>query len=326
MAILTTPITVKNVTIHNRLVLPPMATSKAKDGYVTNDLVRHYAKITSGGHIGLTIIEHSYISQDGKSDIGQLSVSRDSDIPGLKRLSDTIRANGSKSIVQINHAGMTADPRVTRSPILCVSTDSVGAYAQEFCQVDEDEISRLVQCYVKAACRVREAGFDGVELHSAHGFLLNQFYSPLTNHRSDEYGGDLAGRIKIHLKIIDEVRKQTGDDFIIAVRLGASDYRAGGATLADSIVASASFEKAGADIIDVSGGFCGYINPLSRKPGYFAELSGAIRRYTSVPVILTGGITTGADAERLLEEDQADFIGVGRAIWRDPLWAQKALT
>ena len=160
---------------------------------------------------------------------------------------------------------------------------------------------------------------------SAHGYLLNQFLSPLTNKRTDEYGGDILGRIKIHLAIIKAVREAAGNEFPILLRLGVSDYMKLGTTIEDSKIAAVEFEKVGVDIIDVSGGFCGYIAPGITGQGYFSELSEALKKVLSIPVILTGGITEANAAEKLLSEGKADLIGVGRAIYKDSIWAQKAI-
>ena len=181
--------------------------------------------------------------------------------------------------------------------------------------------------FTKAALRAKKAGFDGVEIHSAHGYLLNQFYSPLMNKRKDEYTGDtINGRIKLHLEIIHAIREVVGNDYPLALRLGACDYMTDGSTIKDSIFAAREFEKAGIDFMDISGGFCGYINPTSHKQGYFDELSKAIKDNVSIPVILTGGIVDVETAEILLEQKKADLIGVGRSILKDSKWAEKAMS
>jgi 2,4-dienoyl-CoA reductase-like NADH-dependent reductase (Old Yellow Enzyme family) len=173
--------------------------------------------------------------------------------------------------------------------------------------------------------RVREAGFDGVELHSAHGYFLNQFFSPLTNRRKDEYGGEVINRIRIHLEVIKAAREAVGEDYPILIRLGASDYCEGGTTIDDSMAAARALEAAGVDVLDVSGGFCGYNVPGTSEQGYFAPLTEALKQVVSIPVILTGGIKDAETADRLLQEGKADLIGVGRAIMSDSLWAKRAV-
>ena len=132
------------------------------------------------------------------------------------------------------------------------------------------EIEEIVIAFKESARRTKDAGFDGVEIHSAHGYLLDQFFSPLTNKRTDEYGGDVHDRIRIHLEVIKAIRVATGKNFPILLRLGASDYMEGGTTIEDSKIAAKEFEKAGVDIIDISGGFNGYVVPNATEQGYFA--------------------------------------------------------
>jgi 2,4-dienoyl-CoA reductase-like NADH-dependent reductase (Old Yellow Enzyme family) len=191
--------------------------------------------------------------------------------------------------------------------------------------LEKDEIAAIVGDFRAAALRVKLAGFDGVEIHSAHGYLLSQFLSPLTNTRTDEYGGDLAGRMKIHIEIITAVRAAVGDDFLILLRLGAADYMECGLTIEDSKIAAHAFEKAGVDMLDISGGMCRFSVPNADKPGYFAPLSQAIKEVVSIPVMVTGGISHAEDAEQILREGKADLIGVGRAIYQDSLWAKNAV-
>ena len=154
------------------------------------------------------------------------------------------------------------------------------------------DIQKVVYDFTSAAIRAKQAGFDGVEIHSAHGYLLNQFYSPLTNKRTDEYNAQtLNGRLKLHKEIIKSVRNAVGDNYPIAIRLGACDYMDGGTTLQDSITAAKLLEQAGVDLLDISGGFCGYIKPNCKEQGYFREITQAIKAVVNIPVILTGGIT-----------------------------------
>jgi 2,4-dienoyl-CoA reductase-like NADH-dependent reductase (Old Yellow Enzyme family) len=189
----------------------------------------------------------------------------------------------------------------------------------------KDEISKIVHLFAAAAGRVKAAGFDGVELHSAHGFLLNQFFSPLTNQRHDEYGGEIINRIRIHLEIVRAVREVVGPDYPVFVRLGASDYCANGVTIDDSVVAAPNLEAAGVDALDVSGGFCGFNIPGTSGQGYFAPLTEALRQAATMPVVLTGGIKDARTADRLLQEGKADLIGVGRAIMADSFWAKREM-
>lgn len=326
MSYMLKPLEQCKLTFKNRLVMPPMATSKSEeDGRVSKDILEYYDEKSQGGYISLIIIEHSFITKQGKASDRQLSIADDSIVKDLKELVSIIHKNGSKAVMQINHAGSAANTSVTGyEPVgpSAIANPRSGNVPKE---LTKSEIKIIISEFVNAALRTKEAGFDGVEIHSAHGYLLNQFFSPLSNKRTDEYGGDLIGRIKIHLEIIRAVRNAVGDEFPILLRLGASDYMEGGSTIEDSKIASIEFEKAGVDVLDISGGFCGYIVPGNPSQGYFSPLTEAIKEIISIPVILTGGITKVKAAEELLASGKADLIGVARAIYKDSKWAKNAI-
>jgi NADPH2 dehydrogenase len=326
MSLLNSSQQVGAMTLKNRLVMPPMASARADiDGKVSEALLDYYVENSAGGYLSMIIIEHSFIHPSGKASDGQLSVARESDLPGLKVLAATIQRNGTKAVMQLNHAGSATDADVTGTMPLAPSPIRNPRKGGAPLEMTRDEIVGVVESFRQGARLVKEAKFDGVEIHSAHGYLLNQFFSPLTNKRSDEYGGTLLNRIRLHLEVIEAVRHEVGADFPVFLRLGACDYLEGGITVEDSRIAAREFEKAGIDLLDISGGFCGYTVPGNNEPGYFAPLSAAVKEVVSIPVILTGGIVDPADAEQLLAEGKADLIGVGRALLRDPEWAKKAL-
>ena len=315
------------IKLKNRLVMPPMATAKSTDdGKITNDILDYYREKSEGGYLSLIIIEHSYVSKDGMASKNQLSVADDSCIDGLKKLADTIHENGSKAVMQISHAGSLARSEVNENPVgpsPVLNPRKLNDNIPR--ELTKEDIQVVIGNFRDAALRVKDAGFDGVEIHSAHGYLLNQFLSPLTNKRSDEYGGNIRGRLKIHIEIIKAVREAVGKDYPILLRLGASDYMDGGTTVDDSKIAAQSFEKAGVDMIDITGGMCGFILQDNKEQGYFSPLTLAVKNVVKIPVILTGGITKASAAENLLKEGKADFIGVGRAVMSDSQWAKKAI-
>lgn len=326
MTFLLKPLDHGKLTLNNRLVMPPMATSKCEvDGKISKDILDYYDEKSRGGYISLIIVEHSFITQQGKASEGQMSIAEDSLVESLKELANIIHKNGSKAVMQINHAGSAASKAVTGfDPVgpSAVANPRKGNLPKE---LTKEEIKEIIKEFKAAALRVKEAGFDGVEIHSAHGYLLNQFFSPLTNHRTDEYGGDVLDRIRIHLEVIKAVREVVGDDYPVLLRLGASDYMEGGSTIEHSKIAALEFEKAGVDMLDISGGFCGYTVPGVSGQGYFAPITEALKKVVSIPVILTGGITEAQAAEKLLSEGKADLIGVGRAIYKDSNWAKDAI-
>lgn len=310
----------------NRLVYPPMATSKSSpDGMVSQDLLDYYDEKSRGGYVSLFIIEHSYITPQGKASKGQLSIASDDTIDGLKKLAHVIHKNGSKSVIQINHAGSAAKTDVTCLEIVGPSSVVHPRNTELPKELTKGEIKEIVNNFKDAARRVKEAGFDAVEIHSAHGYLLNQFFSPLTNKRTDEYGGSLLNRIRIHLEVIKAVKDAVGEGFPVLLRLGACDYEEGGTTIEDSKKAAIEFEKAGIDILDISGGLYGYMNPNNKGQGYFSEITEALKEVISIPVILTGGITEADAAENLVASGKTDLVGIGRAMLKDSLWGKKAV-
>ena len=326
MKYLLRPLQAGTLTLNNRLVMPPMATSQAdSDGKVNSGVLDYYTEKSEGGYLSLIIIEHSFIQQAGKASENQLSVADDSVIKQLRKLADVIHRNGAKAIMQINHAGSAADEKVTGMALVgpsALANPRKGTIPRE---LTSQEIATIVTAFQNAARRVKEAGFDGVEIHSAHGYLLNQFFSPLTNKRTDEYGGDVHNRIRLHRQVIAAVRQVVGDDYPILLRLGACDYIEHGTTINDSQIAAGEFEKAGVTMLDISGGFSGYIAPGNNSQGYFSALTAAIKQVVSIPVILTGGITDAQVAEQLLKDGKADLIGIGRAVFKDSKWAKKAV-
>lgn len=321
-------IKVNRLVLKNRLVMPPMATSGCVDGKVSDTLLRYYDEKSAGGYLGVIITEHSYVHVQGKADAGQMSVSQDDDIEGMRKLIDVIHSNGVMVFAQLNHAGSAARNSVTGMPVIGPSAllhprkkDGTEPLPKE---MTKDMIQKTTEDFARAAQRAKLAGYDGVEIHAAHGYLLNQFYSPLTNRRTDEYGfATLENRLRFHKEVIEAVRKAVGKDYPVALRLGGCDYMDGGSTVEDSIEAAVLLERYGIDLLDISGGMNGYVVPGRNEPGYFRDMTAPMKQKLSIPVLLTGGITKIGEAEDLVERGEADLIGVGRAILRDSQWAAK---
>lgn len=299
-----------------------MATGKAVDGMPSETQISYYkerAKATA-----MIIVEHEYVSTEGMASKGQLSMENDSVIEGYKKLTDAVHKEGALILAQINHAGGVA--RDTGKQNIAPSSIIVRPNMPVPQEMTKEDINRVIQDFTDAAKRAEKAGFDGVEIHAAHGYLLNQFYSPLTNHRTDEYtGSTMEGRTRIHTDIIQSVRKEISSNFIVGLRFGACDYMEGGSEIKDIPEASKIFEQAGIDFLDISGGHCIYTVKGKIEPGWFSELSKPAKQAVKIPVMLTGGVKTGEDAEKLLSEQAADLIGVGRSMMRDAEWTQKAL-
>ena len=263
MKILNTPLTIKNLTLKNRILLPPMAVVKGDmESRVTDELVAYYDEKAASGIFGLIVTEHCFVSPEGQASERQLSVSRDSDISGLQRIAEVIHKHGVPVIAQINHAGGAAKREVIgRTPLAPGAVHVPGLGDPDLFPdvMTESDIARVTDDFVSAALRVQKAGFDGVEIHAAHGYLLCQFFSPITNRRKDAWAGyTLEGRTRFPLSVIRAVRSAVGDSFPISVRYGCCDYLPGGSTVDDAAAAAPSFAEAGADLFDVSGGMCRY--------------------------------------------------------------------
>lgn len=320
------PVSVGVLQLKNRLVMPPMQSNRADRGHVSDALVEHYSQRAQFSQPGLIILEHCCICEEGRADAGQLSLADDSLIDEHRRLSDAIHDAGSRVLVQLNHAGSAAEPfaaceRVSASTVNNPRKKLSGSPRP----LKAEEIRALEERFAEAALRAVRAGYDGVEIHCAHGYLLNQFYSPLTNQRRDAYGADsVENRCRFLLETLAAVRSAVASEAVLSVRLGGADYLPGGSTEEDAVEACRMLAQAGADLLDISGGMCGYVRPDHSEAGYFSSMTKKIRCAVSpLPVLLTGGVRSAAEAERLLEEGAADLIGVGRALFRDERWGEK---
>lgn len=217
----------KNINFKNRVIMPPMATAKAdENGHITDEILNYYEEKTENKLFSTVIIEHSFVDVLGKASKNQTSIADDSTIDGMKKLANLVKANSSSVVLQISHAGSSTNEEVIgQQPVAPSAIKNPSKSTAEVPrELSLEEIEDIIEKFVDAAVRSKEAGFDGVEIHSAHGYLLNQFLSPLTNKRTDEYGGDIDGRIKIHLEIIRKIREKVGGDYPIFIRIGAGDY------------------------------------------------------------------------------------------------------
>lgn len=319
------PISIGPLKLEGRIIMPPLATRKCdENGLIPDELCDYYSKRAANPHVQLIITEHSYITLQGKANAGQISLADDNCMEGLRRLTDSIHKAGALTIAQLNHAGAAAMTEVSGIASVAPSSQPLPVQPPMGDSLPRElsvyEIHAITEQFVDAALRAKAGGYDGVEIHSAHAYLLNQFYSPLTNHRTDEYGGTLENRLRFHREVIRAVRQAVGDDYPIAVRLGAADYMPGGNTVDDAVEAARILEAEGIQLLDISGGMCRYTREGHTEAGYFSELSSAVKAAVSIPVILTGGVKRLSEAETLLAEGAADLIGVGRELMKDPDW------
>jgi len=312
------PLNVKGITLRNRIVMPPMQSGRASfEGAVTNKLLNFYVRRSPC--VGLPIVEHAYISQVGKIGPKQLGIYDDSLIDGFEKLAEGIHSVGAPAIVQISHAGGVANKKV-------IGTTPAGPSAGgKVRMLEKSELFAIAEEYALAAHRAVKAGFDGVELHGAHGYLLNQFFSPLLNKRNDEFGGSLENRMRFPLLVVERVRQRLGCRLLL-YRLGSDDLAPNGIHVEDAVAFGLKLEAAGVDILDVSGGMCGSEPKQLRDiTGYFVPQAHEVKKAVKVPVIGVGGIRHAEFADKLVCDGVVDLVAVGRALWHDSEWAQKAV-
>jgi NADPH2 dehydrogenase len=309
---------VKGLTLKCRIVMAPMATESAtQEGAITEKLIEHYVKRSRS--LGLLIVEHSFISLQGKLSKNQLGIHNDCMIPGLKKLVQCVQSKGTPIVAQINHAGACSIAKITGTPPVGPSSTK-GVH-----ELSVSEIKELSYAFTLAAERAMIAGFDAVEIHGAHGFLLNQFFAQSTNKRRDNYGGSLENRMRFPLEVVERLRRVVGEK-VLMFRLGIDNFNPVGTVAEDTKQFALKLQEAGIDIFDFSGGFCGS-NPEKTKgiQGYFVNHAHQIKEIVNVPVIGVGGIKDPNYANKLVQNGTIDLIAVGREIFKDPEWALKAL-
>ncbi|MEE8110861.1 MAG: FAD-dependent oxidoreductase [bacterium] len=319
------PIEVSGLPLRNRIVKAAMATNYATpDGFVTPEMIAYYREHARGG-TGLVMVEFAYLDDvASKSWHRQLGVESDEKVEGLSQLAETIRSEGAGAALQICHCGIQrlipgGPPRVPSA-----AADPANKAVRE---VDEEEIAQVVAAFADAAGRVKRAGFDMVEVHAAHGYLLSAFLSPEANRRTDAFGGDLQGRLRFPRMVVEAVRQAVGEGFPLCVRMNGSEMYRGGMGLRDGCAAAQVFVEAGADAIHVSAGTYGTRHlrstPMYARRGNLVPLAAAIRKVSSVPVIASGGLSDPAKVEAILREGKADMVSMARQLHAEPHWAKK---
>jgi len=296
----------------------------AEDGTVTPKLTETLVALANGG-VGLIITSHAYVLPEGQAGPWQLGIYKDELIDGLQEMTTAVHSFGAKIAMQISHAGNFAPKPLTGRPPMVVSNyEGLSKSPRE--EMTTDYIRKLVVAFADAARRAKAAGFDGVEIHSAHGYLLNQFLSPAFNHRADEYGGGIENRAGIHLEILQAIRKVVGREFPVLIKLNGQDFVENGLTLADSLQVGRMLTDAGLDAIELSGGLVtgGKLSPsrfgikTEEEEAYFREDAQAFKNEIKLPLILVGGVRSLEVAERLVEDGVADYISMSRPFIREP--------
>ena len=314
------PFRVGPMALRNRLVMPPMVTQYAnEEGYVTERSRNYYAARAWGG-VGLIIVEATYVDKPGQAFKNQLAISDDKFIAGLSSLTEAIHKGGARASIQLHHGGRLAKSEFSGSQPVAPSTlASPGGEIPK--ELSVEEIGGIVKRFAEASMRAKKAGFDGVEIHGAHGYLIDQFLSRASNQRQDFYGGDLHHRARLLIEILEAVRKRVGNDFPVWCRLNGREYGiAEGTTLEESKQIALMAQNAGAAAIHVSA--AGPQSPVNLTtpifvPAVIADLAEEIKKGVRVPVIAVGRITPEA-GERILAEGKADLIAIGKGLLADP--------
>lgn len=322
-----TPFNVFSLTLKNRLIMPAMATGFAnRDGTITDKLMNYYRARARGG-VGLIILEEAAVEPIGLGYGYQLRIYDDSCLDGFRRLAAAIHEEGAKVFIQLAHAGrqtlsaVIKDQPVGPSPVPCLKFGHVPR------ELSIQEIQEIEKAFVRGAERARDLGFDGVEVHAAHGYLLCEFLSPLSNIRKDQYGGNISNRTRILVNIIKGIQKRVSSNFPIFIKLSADEYCEGGITIKESLEIGKILEESGAWAITVSAGNYGAfdwtVQPAEKEPGCLVHLAEAFKRKIDIPVIAVGRINDPFLAERILNEEKADLIAMGRALIADPYLPRK---
>jgi 2,4-dienoyl-CoA reductase-like NADH-dependent reductase (Old Yellow Enzyme family)/thioredoxin reductase len=320
-----------NLTLKNRVVMSPMGTNLAGPaGEVTDQLVAYYDERAKGG-TGLIIVEFTCVDYEyGKGFVRQLRLDDDCYIPGIHRIAETIHKYGTKVFVQIHHAGrQSSSALINGNQIVAPSNVVSTAIGEEPRELTTVEVKELVCKFVKTAERCKKAGIDGVEVHGAHGYLINQFLSPQTNLRTDEYGGSFENRIRFIKEIIDGIREKCGEDYPVTVRLSVDEFVEGGIDLELGKQISQYLETLGVDGLHIS---CGTYESMDRiiesplfEQGWRVYMAEEIKKVVNIPVITVGSIREPRFVEEILSEGRADFVAIGRGLIADPEWVNKTM-
>jgi 2,4-dienoyl-CoA reductase-like NADH-dependent reductase (Old Yellow Enzyme family) len=327
-SILFEPTRIGNMDLGNRFVRSATYDGCAEDGYVTDKQVNLYSTLSQGG-VGLIITGITYVHESGEFSKFQNSIAGDEFIDGFKKLTSAVHQRGAKIVVQLFHAGREArfpksSDRVPVGPSF-VETDPY--FKGKYRPMTETEIWEVVHAFGDGAKRAREAGFDGVQIHGAHAYLLSQFLSPHTNRRDDKWGGELENRLRLHREIYQDIRRKVGEDYPVLIKIGVQDGFSGGLEFHEGKLAACHLAEWGVDAVEISQGLrgSGYeetefktkINNLDRE-AYYRYWCAEIKKKVDVPVMLVGGLRTPDLMEEIVQNKEVDLISLSRPLIRNP--------
>jgi 2,4-dienoyl-CoA reductase-like NADH-dependent reductase (Old Yellow Enzyme family) len=326
MSTLFSPLTLRSLTLRNRIAMSPMVMYRAEEGHATDWHRVHYGTRAVGG-VGLVMLEATAVEARGRISVNDLGLWDDAHAAGLAEIVRFGHAQGAALGVQLAHAGRKAwSLKKGQGP-----QQAVAPCAEPFEPdwpgpqvLDEAEIERVVAAWREAARRALRAGFDVVELHAAHGYLLHEFLSPLTNHRSDDYGGSPERRAQMLLRVVDAVREVWPEEKPLFVRISAVDWAEGGLTVDDHIPVARALKARGVDVLDCSSGGVVPVVPPRIYPSYQVPFAERIRREAGIVTQAVGLITQPEQAEEIVANGRADLVALGRELLRNPYWPLQA--
>ena len=296
----------------------------AEDGACTQKLTNLMAELARGG-VGLIISSHAYVQKVGQSGAGQLGIHNDDLIPGLQKMTEAVHTHRGKIVCQVTHGGFFGNAKLSgQTPLAPSSVEGIAEGARK--ELTKEDIQGIIADFAAAAKRAQTAGFDGVQIHGGHGFLLSSFISPMFNHRTDEYGGSIENRARMPLEVLQAIRKTVGSNYPVLIKMNCKEFTDNALESEDFVRVGRMLADAGIDAIEISGGLP--ISPKTRpsqlginkeeKEAYFQEEARALRKETDVTLILVGGNRSFHVAERLVNEGVADYISMSRPLIREP--------
>jgi 2,4-dienoyl-CoA reductase-like NADH-dependent reductase (Old Yellow Enzyme family) len=328
------PIKLRGLELWNRIVVAPMCQYSAEDGVMTDWHTQHLGSLANSG-AGLVIVEATGVEMEGRISLGCTALATDAQEAAMKRVVETCKRWGTAAIgIQLGHAGRKASvqrPWEGGGSLREGAWQTKSASALPFDEgwhtphgMTIDEIGKIKEAFVQATIRADRAGFDLIEIHAAHGYLLNQFLSPLSNRRNDQYGGSLENRVRLPLEIFAAMREVLPAHKPLGIRISAVEWVDGGITIEDSIVFAHGLKKLGCDFIDVSSGGNSPKQKIELKAGYQVPFAAAIRKATGMPVMAVGLITEPAYAEAIVANGEADMVALARGFMDDLRWGWHA--
>jgi 2,4-dienoyl-CoA reductase-like NADH-dependent reductase (Old Yellow Enzyme family) len=333
---LLSPLTIRGITFRNRIVMSPMCQYSAEEGLANDWHLVHLGSRAVGG-VALVVVEATAVTREGRISPADMGLWSDAHVEPLARIARFIRSQGAVAGIQLAHAGRKASceapwlggaslktaesggwPVVGPSPLPFYEGDPLPV------ELDEDGIAGVVAAFVAAARRAVDAGFQVVEIHAAHGYLLHQFLSPLSNRRTDQYGGNLENRMRLPLRVVEQIRQVVPDELPLFVRISATDWADGGWDLDQSVALARRAKELGVDLIDVSSGALVPKVHIPVAKGYQVPLASRIRQDAAIKTGAVGLITEPEYADELVTGGDADLVFIGRELLREPYWALKA--